>query len=244
MAEWNRNKVEPSEINGGKEFAPRDNLAVNELNAIVNNSFYGVNFSEAMADTPDISEIDGDGTPSVSLINNGKYKRFKFSNLKGKQGEQGIKGDKGDTGEKGDKGDPNTLTIGTVESGETASATITGVAPNQVLNLVLPKGEKGDSGTGGSANLSDYLSVKGGEMSGDILFKSGNVKFQKTENGTTTNYTMLGEDYVGSNASSLEIRGSEITFKNRPTVNGTEIATVDDIPSGTGTSVEIVWWEE
>lgn len=98
--------------------------------------------------------------------------------------------------------------------------------------------------TGGSGDLSDYLSVKGGEMSGDILFKSGNVKFQKTENDTTTNYTMLGEDYVGSNASPLEIRGTEITFKNRPTVNGTEVATVDDIPSGTGTSVEIVWWEE
>ena len=52
----------------------------------------------------------------------------------------------------GKKGDPgatgpvNKLTIGTVTSGTEASATITGEAPNQVLNLVLKQGEKGDSG--------------------------------------------------------------------------------------------------
>jgi hypothetical protein len=34
-------------------------------------------------------------------------------------------------------GPPNTLTIGTVTTGE-ASASITGIAPNQVLNLVYP----------------------------------------------------------------------------------------------------------
>ena len=77
----------------------------------------------------------------------------------GPTGPQGAKGDKGDTGaqgEKGEKGDPgatgsaNTLTIGTVAGGETAGATITGVAPNQVLNLILPKGNKGDTGASGA----------------------------------------------------------------------------------------------
>lgn len=48
-------------------------------------------------------------------------------------------------GEKGDKGDANRLTIGIVEKGEEASASITGDSPNQVLNLVLPKGDKGDA---------------------------------------------------------------------------------------------------
>lgn len=37
----------------------------------------------------------------------------------------------------GAAGPPNTLTIGTVTTGE-AGATITGIAPNQVLNLVYP----------------------------------------------------------------------------------------------------------
>ena len=35
-------------------------------------------------------------------------------------------------------GPPNTLTIGTVSVGETASASITGISPNQILNLVYP----------------------------------------------------------------------------------------------------------
>lgn len=65
------------------------------------------------------------------------------------------KGDKGDIGETGPKGETgatgptNTLTIGTVEGGDTAQASITGQSPNQVLNLTLPKGEKGDTGDQG-----------------------------------------------------------------------------------------------
>lgn len=43
-------------------------------------------------------------------------------------------------------GPANTLSIGTVTDGEQASASITGDAPNQQLNLVLPKGEQGDPG--------------------------------------------------------------------------------------------------
>lgn len=52
-------------------------------------------------------------------------------------------------GATGATGATNTLSIGTVSSGQTASATITGTAPNQTLNLVLPKGDKGDEGDKG-----------------------------------------------------------------------------------------------
>ena len=58
-------------------------------------------------------------------------------------------GDKGDTGETGATGPANTLKIGTVTSGSKASATITGMAPNQTLNLVLEKGDKGEQGIQG-----------------------------------------------------------------------------------------------
>lgn len=58
-------------------------------------------------------------------------------------------GNKGDTGATGATGPANVLTIGSVTSGKVASATITGEAPNQVLNLVLEKGEKGDTGPQG-----------------------------------------------------------------------------------------------
>ena len=58
-------------------------------------------------------------------------------------------GGKGDTGATGATGPANVLTIGSVTSGKVSSATITGEAPNQVLNLVLEKGEKGDKGDKG-----------------------------------------------------------------------------------------------
>lgn len=64
----------------------------------------------------------------------------------GSQGPQGIQGMQGEKGEKGDTGPANTISIGTVSSGTEASATIIGNAPNQILNLVLPKGDKGDTG--------------------------------------------------------------------------------------------------
>ena len=50
------------------------------------------------------------------------------------------------TGPQGEPGPANTLTIGTVQEGEQAAANITGEAPNQQLNLTLPKGEQGDPG--------------------------------------------------------------------------------------------------
>lgn len=58
-------------------------------------------------------------------------------------------GRKGDTGATGATGPANVLTIGSVTSGKVASATITGEAPNQVLNLVLEKGDKGETGDTG-----------------------------------------------------------------------------------------------
>lgn len=94
MANWSKNKVLPEDINGNNEFTRNDNLAIDELNAMVNNSFYAVDFAEAMADSPDISEIDGDGTPSVEIIDNVKngktYKKFKFKNLKGEKSTTGT----------------------------------------------------------------------------------------------------------------------------------------------------------
>lgn len=69
--------------------------------------------------------------------------------LQGPAGPQGIPGLKGDTGETGATGPANTLVIGTVTNGIEAEASITGTSPNQVLNLVLPQGEKGDTGEQG-----------------------------------------------------------------------------------------------
>lgn len=56
---------------------------------------------------------------------------------------------------------PNTLSIGTVTTGEAgsqANATITGDAPNQTLNLTIPKGDTGATGQNGT-NGSDGLNA-------------------------------------------------------------------------------------
>ena len=73
---------------------------------------------------------------------------------------------RGEKGATGATGPANTLAIGTVTKGTEASATITGYAPNQTLNLVLPKGDKGDKGatgeTGATGNGIASIALKSG----------------------------------------------------------------------------------
>jgi hypothetical protein len=70
-------------------------------------------------------------------------------------------GSKGDTGATGAIGPANVLTIGSVTSGKVASATITGEAPNQVLNLVLEKGDKGEQGKQGIQGEQGKQGIRG-----------------------------------------------------------------------------------
>lgn len=90
----------------------------------------GATFTPSVDDSGDLSWSNDKGLPNPPTVN-----------IKGPTGAIGPKGEKGDTGAPGITGPANTLTIGSVIGGEIASATITGNAPNQILNLVLPKGE-------------------------------------------------------------------------------------------------------
>jgi hypothetical protein len=82
--------------------------------------------------------------------------------IKGDKGEQGIQGRDGAAGRdstlagpKGDRGDMGglgitpRLTIGNVVTGDQPSAVISGTAEEPVLNLVLPRGERGVPGRDG-----------------------------------------------------------------------------------------------
>ena len=75
----------------------------------------------------------------------------------GKDGAQGPKGDTGEIGPQGPKGDtgatPNIQigTVQTLEPGQQATASMTGTPENPLLNLEIPKGEKGDPGEGSEA---------------------------------------------------------------------------------------------
>lgn len=143
MAQWEKKKVQPSEINSGSEFTRDSVLTLKELNAIVDNSFYASDMVESLINQPLDALADRVGTAHVYTQEyydeNGQLKRrFVFENLKGERGEQGV---------------PNTLSIGTVEEGVVARATITGESPNQKLNLMLPKGETGATGARGEQGL-------------------------------------------------------------------------------------------
>ena len=66
----------------------------------------------------------------------------------GPQGLQGETGATGPTGPQGLQGETPTLEIGSVTTGEPgtqATASITGTAPNYILNLTIPQGPTGPS---------------------------------------------------------------------------------------------------
>ena len=90
-----------------------------------------------------------------------------------------IKGPKGDTGANGVQGEPgpaNSLSIGTVTTlypNSTATATITGEAPNQILNLGIPRGAAGQDGQNGQ----DGQGVPTGGTAGQVLTKNSDTDF-------------------------------------------------------------------
>lgn len=74
----------------------------------------------------------------------------------GTPGSPGLKGDPGVPGQS------NVLTIGTVTTGtpgSSASATITGVSPNQTLNLTIPQGPTGATGPANALTLGTVTTV-------------------------------------------------------------------------------------
>ena len=125
----------------------------------------------------------GSGTPGkdgreIEIRNNGTAIQWRYvgdsdwtdlvqlSDLKGEKGDKGDKGEKGDAGEqgnqgpKGDTGATPDIQIGTVqtlEPGQQATASMTGTPENPLLNLGIPKGEKGE---GGGSAPPDYQDIK------------------------------------------------------------------------------------
>jgi hypothetical protein len=59
-------------------------------------------------------------------------------------------------------GPPNSLTVGTVATGEEPAITITGVAPNQVINFTLP--------VGGSYTHTQYSSSSRWEITHNLMY--------------------------------------------------------------------------
>ena len=97
--------------------------------------------------------VDPSGTEGIPL------------SVTGPTGATGAKGDTGATGPAGAKGDTGAtpkITIGdvvTLGAGKPAAASISGTAANPVLNLAIPKGDKGDAGQGGGVDIVTSVSA-------------------------------------------------------------------------------------
>ena len=97
-----------------------------------------------------VDTISGSGTYAVWTV--------ALTGSVGPTGATGATGATGPTGATGATGPANTLSIGTVTEGA-AAATITGTAPNQTLNLTVPKGNTGATGATGPAGPANSLSI-------------------------------------------------------------------------------------
>lgn len=113
---------------------------------------------------PSAGDIWFDSTTGKSFIwytDTDSAQWVEVGGVAGPQGPIGPQGPQGETGEIGPVGPANTLSIGTVEDGGTASATITGTAPNQTLNLVLPAGPQGIQGEPGEPGAQGEVGPQG-----------------------------------------------------------------------------------
>lgn len=125
----------------------------------------------------------------------------------GLQGVQGIQGERGLTGEQGPVGatgatgpvgPANLLTIGTVQSGTQASASISGTAPAQTLSLVLPQGERGPIGpTGAPGALTNSSSY--------IITGPGRPDTPATTGGIITGNEPVGAEYRSTDGAGVGV---------------------------------------
>lgn len=134
---------------------------------------------------------------------------------KGDRGEKGSDGVDGSKGDPGDAGPANVLTIGTVEKGDAASATITGTSPAQVLNLVLPKGDRGDPGPEGPQG------PKGEDGTGTGDFKAdGSVPMTGSLSMGSHRITDVGTPVEDTDAARLQDIPRAVSFAVTLTADG------------------------
>lgn len=99
-----------------------------------------------------------------------------------------LRGPAGEDGEDGAPGPAPSIKIGTVSSGTTPSATITGTSPDLTLGLVLPKGDRGDRGETGAPGVVSSASSY-------VIVGPGRPDVPSTTAGTITGSEPVGAEY-------------------------------------------------
>lgn len=103
MANLTSTKHSLSDFNDGVKYVSGDGIQPDTINNTIENSQYAVDYATALGtNTPDVSDANNVGVPSVTILNSGTNNpTFKFSNLKGNTGNTGNTGLTGATGETG-----------------------------------------------------------------------------------------------------------------------------------------------
>ena len=134
----------------------------------------------------------------------------------------GPQGPVGATGSTGATGPANSLAIGTVSTGaagSNASATITGTAPSQTLDLTIPRGDKGDTGDTGATGPANSLTI------GTVSTGAAGSNADATITGTAPNQTLNLTIPVGATGATGP------TGPQGPA--GTQTTNASDLTSGT-----------
>ena len=116
--------------------------------------------------------------------------------LRGPAGKDGRAGVDGSAGRDGAPGPAPSIKIGTVTSGATPSATITGTSPDLTLGLVLPKGDRGDKGETGAPGVVSSASSY-------ILVGPGRPDTPSTTGGVITGSEPVGAEYRSTDGANV-----------------------------------------
>lgn len=142
MAAFEPKQIVLSDINNGQKYNNGDGVDAAAVNSAIEASAWAqntstqanststqaLNYANALTDPPDLTDVANVGTPSVSFVDNGSYKKFKFSNLKGQTG------DKGDTG-------ASIKDVDFIYNSETSTETIYDVQTTLDDNTVVNSGQ-------------------------------------------------------------------------------------------------------
>lgn len=136
-------------------------------------------------------------------------------------------------------GASNILNIGTVDKGDVASATITGTSPAQTLNLVLPKGDKGDNGAGlPYGGLTNQVLTKIDNVNGNTYWATVDKTFVGLAN--VDNTADINKPVSSATQTALDTKVDKITGKGLSTNDYTTTEQTKLAGIATGANVGVV----